>query len=79
MFLAKVSDTGRFSPLFTDTLTWYLAAYLAGPVLKGDVGRAEAKGCMAIAMQLKGQAVASDANQRSRTNVTPPADWIAGR
>lgn len=66
VYLIQVTDTNKFSPLFVDTLGHYLAAYLAGPVLKGDVGRAEAKGQFAIAMQLMGKAVVSDANQRVR-------------
>lgn len=64
VYLIQVTDTGKFSPLFVDTLSHYLAAYLAGPVLKGDVGRAEAKGQFAIAMNLMGLATVSDANQR---------------
>jgi hypothetical protein len=35
-FTALVTDTTRFSPLFTQALTWLLASMLAGPIIKGD-------------------------------------------
>jgi len=72
IYIIQTTDTNRFSPLFVDTLSWYLAGYLAGPVLKGEVGRAEAKGCFAIAMQLMGKATVSDANQRRKTQASNP-------
>jgi hypothetical protein len=73
-----VTDTTVFSPLFVDTLSWYLASYLAGPVLKGDVGAAEAKRCMGNAMGMLGKAAASDSNQR-RIHPTQNVAWMAGR
>lgn len=78
IYLVQTTDTNKFSPLFVDTLSWYLASYLAGPVLKGDVGRAEAKGCFAIAMQLMGKAAVSDANQRVRNQRSDPLNSITG-
>ena len=30
-FVARVTDTTKFSPLFVDALAWLLASYLAGP------------------------------------------------
>jgi len=73
-----VTDTTVFSPLFVDALTWYLASYLAGPILKGDIGAAEAKRCMGNAMGMLAKAAASDANQR-RTHIAQNVGWIAGR
>lgn len=73
-----VTDTTSFSPLFVDTLSWYLASYLAGPILKGEQGAAEAKRCMAMAEMLLGKAMTSDANQR-RTHPTQNVPWISGR
>lgn len=73
-----VVDTTTFSPLFVDALSWYLASYLAGPLIKGDVGAAEAKRCMQAAMLMLGKAATSDANQR-RTQVAQNVGWIAGR
>ena len=73
-----VTDTTVFSPLFVDTVSWYLASYLAGPVLKGEQGAAEAKRCMAMAELMLGKAMTSDANQR-RTQITQNVSWMAGR
>lgn len=77
-YTARVTDTSRFSPLFVNTLSYYLASYLAGPVIKGDTGMAVAQKMLGIAMGMLGKAQMSDANQR-RTSVTPTAPWIAGR
>jgi len=73
-----VTDTTNFSPLFVDTLAWYLASYLAGPILKGDAGAAEAKRCMANAMGMLGKAATSDSNQR-RVHPMQNVGWMAGR
>lgn len=77
-YTALVSDTGNFSPLFTTTLSWRLAALLAGPILKGDVGAAEAKRCEAMAQAYLSKAIESDAGQR-RINPVHKVGWINGR
>lgn len=80
-FIARVTDPMRFSPLFTDALTWLLASYLAGPVLKGDAGITAARTCYQTFRTQFGIASASDANQRKsdpRAN-EKRATWIAGR
>lgn len=77
-FVARVTDTTKFSPLFVDALAWLLASYLAGPVLKGDAGAAMAKSCLQSFLLAFSNAKVSDANQRKvRPEHTP--DWIAGR
>lgn len=73
-----VTDTTVFSPLFVDALSWYLASYLAGPIIKGDQGASEAKRCMAAALAMLAKATTSDANQR-RNVIAPNVGWIAGR
>lgn len=77
-YTRSVTDTTIFSPLFVDSLAWYLASYLAGPIIKGDQGAAEAKRCMAAAMGMLSKATTSDANQR-RTTIQPHVGWMAGR
>ena len=73
-----ITDTTQFSPLFTMTLSWHLASMLAGPILKGDVGAAEAKRCAQVAMSYLSQARVSDTNQRQiKPNHIVP--WTAGR
>lgn len=77
-YTAYVRDTTKFSPLFTMALSWHLASMLAGPVIKGDAGAAEAKRCTQMAMGYISQAEVSDANQRRNTmeHIVP---WTAGR
>ena len=83
-YTARITDTTKFSPLFVNVLSWYLASMLAGPILKGDVGAAEAKRCLQVAFGpdgrsgMFGRAAAVDSNQRRN----PPehvVSWIAGR
>lgn len=78
LYIANITDTTQFSPLFVTTVSWYLASMLAGPVLKGDVGAAEAKRCMQMMGAHLKQARESDANQR---NVKPTiaVPWMASR
>lgn len=77
-YTSFVTDTTKFSPLFVTALTWKLAAMLAGPVVKGDAGRAEAKRCEEMFTMWMRQAVTSDANQR---HVEPPhsVSWMSAR
>jgi len=77
-YVAYVSDTTRFTPLFVTTLTWHLASLLAGPVIKGDAGRAEGKRCAAMAATMLVQAKNSDSSQR-RVNPTHSVGWMANR
>lgn len=77
-YTALVTDSTKFSPLFTLALSWQLAAMLAGPVLKGDVGAAEAKRCTVMAQAYLAQARQSDANQR-RLPMRATAPWLAAR
>jgi hypothetical protein len=73
-YTCYVTDTTSFSPLFVMTLSWQLAAMLAGPVIKGDAGSAEAKRCTQMAMGYMSQAKVSDSNQR-RNNIEHIVPW----
>lgn len=77
-FIARVIDTTRFPPLFVDALAWLLASHLAGPIIKGKEGTAEARTCYSTFRLICSQAMTSDANQRK---VTPEhkVDWMASR
>lgn len=77
-YTAMVEDTTKFSPLFTITLSWHLASMLAGPVVKGEAGRAEAKRCAEMAQFYLSRATRSDASQR-KVNPTHSVSWMAGR
>jgi hypothetical protein len=77
-YVASITDSAKFGPLFTVALTWLLASMLAGPLIKGDVGAAEAKRCYQMFSAMMAQAGQSDANQRSikPTQIVP---WMSGR
>lgn len=77
-YVARISDPTKFSPLFVMALSWHLAGMLAGPVIKGDAGSAEAKRCMQMAQAWLARATASDAAQHRVTPEHTPG-WIAGR
>lgn len=74
----RVTDTSRFPPLFLDTLSWLLASNLAGPIIKGDVGAAEAKRCLEQFRIWFGMAASADARQR-RVRPTHRPAWIKNR
>lgn len=77
-YTTRVTDTSKFSPLFTTSLSYLLASYLAGPVIKGDEGRKVAAQMLATAMSFFGRGAMSDANQR-RTAINQSAPWMANR
>lgn len=77
-YTAYVTDTTSYSPLFVMALSWQLASMLAGPIIKGDVGAAEAKRCTQMAMGYLSQAEVSDANQR-RNTIEHIVPWTSGR
>lgn len=77
-YTSYVTDTTRFSPLFVMALSWHLASMLAGPIIKGDQGAAEAKRCTQMMAGYLSQAEMSDANQRN-IKVEHIVPWTAGR
>ncbi len=77
-FTTIIDDPTKFSPLFTVTLSWYLASMLAGPILKGDAGAAEAKRCDGMMRQFLSQAKSSDVGQR-RQKLKHQVGWMSGR
>jgi len=77
-YKAQVTDTNLFSQLFIMTLSWHLASMLAGPIIKGDQGAAEAKRCQQMMAVFLGQARSIDAEQRN-IHVEHIVPFIAGR
>lgn len=73
-----VTDTSKFSPLFTDALGWYLSTYLAGPVLKGESAVKIARANMQVVTEMLAQAKLSDASQQ-RQQLVHAVPWLAGR
>lgn len=62
MYCKDVTDTSKFSPLFVAALGAQLAAYLAGPIIKGMEGAKIGLQYRAMADQLRAKAETSDAN-----------------
>jgi hypothetical protein len=77
-YQAYVTDPSLFSPLFVITLSWHLASMLAGPVIKGDQGAAEAKRCTQTMASYLIQARQSDNLQRD-ISVEHIVPWTSGR
>ena len=77
-YVALVTDTTKFTPLFREALGWVLASKLAGPVLKGESGRKAALECMQSAMKWLGLAKDSDASQR-QTSPEHQVGWVNAR
>lgn len=77
-YTVKVTDPTQFSPLFVKVLGHLLASDLAGPLIKGEMGAAEAKRQEALAYKWLAEATQSDAVQR-QTKPTQVVSWMAGR
>ena len=77
-YQAYITDPSLFSPLFVITLSWHLASMLAGPVIKGDQGAAEAKRCTQMMAGYLTQAKQADNLHRDIT-VEHIVPWTAGR
>ena len=73
-----ITDTTKFPPLFVMALSWQLASMLAGPILKGDAGAAEAKRCEMQMARWMSQAMQSDAKDR-RVNPVQSVNWMVNR
>ena len=77
-YQAYITDPSLFSPLFVITLSWHLASMLAGPVIKGDQGAAEAKRCTQMMSGYLTQAKQADNLHRDIT-VEHIVPWTSGR
>lgn len=65
-FTAAAVDPGKFPPLVVQAIVHLLASYLAGPVLKGETGRAESRAQLQLYDAWLRKAQASDMNQGRR-------------
>ena len=77
-YQSKITDTSIFSDLFVITLSWHLASMLAGPVIKGDQGAAEAKRSTQMMTNYLTSAKQSDNLHRDIT-VEHIVPWTSGR
>jgi len=73
-----VTDTTLFSPTFVITLSYWLASYLAGPIIKGDAGMSVAQSMRKTANEMLAISRPSDANQGMQ-RVAQSTPWMVGR
>lgn len=71
-------DASVFPSLFVQALSYQLAAMLAGPILKGDVGTSENKRLLQVAQLMVARAKEADAAQRHESTEFLP-QHLAGR
>ena len=77
-YTVSIDDPQKFSPLFVNALSWFLASMLAGPIIKGQEGRQVAMQFMQQMQQMYSRAVESDANQQ-RTDIKHSVSWLVNR
>ncbi|MGL4668599.1 MAG: hypothetical protein ACRCWR_11820 [Saezia sp.] len=77
-YIRLETNVSKYPPLFIQALSWHLAAMLAGPIIKGDAGAAEAKRCMMMAQSSLEMAAVSDASQQNHKPEQVVA-WIKDR
>jgi len=77
-YQSLVTDPSKFSPLFVVTLSWHLASMLAGPIIKGDQGMAQAKRC---AEMMQGYLITAKQQDSSHRDITVEhiVPWTSGR
>lgn len=80
-YTAAVTVPSFFPPLFTLALSYFLASFLAGPVLKGETGRTVAAAMLQTMGVYLNQAQTKDAKQRraSRVRDAHIAPWVGAR
>lgn len=64
-YISLITDTTKFSPLFVNALSFMLASYLAGSLIKGDAGMKVSEGMYNKAMQMTNMAAGKDAAARN--------------
>ena len=80
-FVQRVDDPTLWSPLFTETLSWRLAAAVAGPLFKGDAGMPQARRREEMAAAVLARARAQDAQQSRPRILSQPlaSSWLSAR
>lgn len=76
-YVKKVVNTDLFSPLFTEALSWQLAAAIAGPIIKGAEGQTVTVKLMQFAAAIEQRAIQSDMSQQRTKRFDLMPDWLA--
>ncbi len=73
IYTSQVVNPARWPPLFVSALTWLLASYVAGPLIKGDEGKKAGLDAYQVFLGEASRAMGSNANQvRQRIERMPP-------
>lgn len=72
-YTRRVSDPSRYPPKFVTAISYLLASYLAGPIIKGKAGVQTAAAMRAMWDKLSSEAATLDANQRHSSTAFKPA------
>lgn len=67
LYTTDIEDTARFSPSFVTALSYLLASFLAGPIIRGRPGAQTAGQLRQIATEMARSAAADDANNSAQT------------
>jgi hypothetical protein len=79
IYQRKIVDTTVFPAQFVSALSWLLASYLAGPVVKGQAGRKAAVDCMGVYTREIATAAVLNANQSVKRPSFVPAQHAGAR
>lgn len=74
-----VENVGPLPPLAIEALARLLAAKLAGPIIRGEKGRAEARDQMTMYARVALPAARASDSKRQRIGITHTPDWVANR
>lgn len=78
LYTRDITDTTKFTTSFTVFVSYLLASFLAGPILKGQPGAQAAGSLRQIAARVKGESAVDDANGSSERAEHLP-DFVRGR
>lgn len=77
-YIVRVTDTTKFSPMFVTALSYLLATYLSGPIVKGREGMAVAQAMYKMFLSEVAKAATSDSSNR-QIEIKHTPDFIGVR
>lgn len=72
LYVCDIIDTSKFTPSFTTALSYLVAAFMAGPIIKGAEGAKAGLQLRQIARQIAGSAQAIEANNSAEPAAQTP-------
>jgi hypothetical protein len=76
LYTKRVTDTTKFTTLFTSAVSYKLASYISGPIVKKPT---VTKTLLDMALQIGSMGAANEANANSQETHDSPAPWMAAR